>query len=255
MDNRWCILGGPRSGHTWCEHLVFGGIAELPNSIQLNEFLHPGVAAQKNDAYVLDIDRNILSLPNMLLDLDNFFTDRCKLIFKANTTQPLTMVIIPEPWTYNNIDYIDFIQLLNRSGNFKIARMHRNLFDRAVSWYYMSVTQIVHQFKEKKETAKFTIETGGQIEGFVSPVIKADTSKFMEFLVFCIRDEIYMRTIESQVKCIRLNYDTLIEDCKQNNIPFDADTAIKKTHSVQYQNLIENYDELLDMYNLLKNIL
>ena len=255
MDNRWCIIGGPRSGHTWCEHVVFGGIVNLPNSIQLNEFVHSGVAATSTEDFKLDSNNNIIKIRNETVDMRTFTKDRCQLIFRANQKQPTTMVVIPEPWVRNDIDFLDFVQNLSTIANFKIITMKRSMFDRAVSWYYMSITRIAHQYRNDNGSTKFTSETGESFETFDPPVITANVHKFFEFLTLCIRYEMYIRCIESKVECIQLNYDTLVDDCKKNNIPANPNTAIKKTYSQGYKNLIKNYDELLDMYHQVKNIL
>jgi hypothetical protein len=245
---RYCIISSPRSGSTWIEFVVFENLKyKNMKPGRLGEFLHPGVA--KREQFVLSENNQIIPGKKERVSDQELVNDRMSMILNGDRNQSLTMRLFPQSYSFEFIDYIEFVKKLE-SCNFKFISLYRDIFSRAISWAVMDQTSIVHLIKENGRHYHTTVQ-GLKEKTKIDPITICP-EKFTELLLRVHRDDIDRKIISSAVDAIELNYDTISHDIKQLGFVM-YDTHMFPVHELPYTKLITNYDQLLDLYQKFKN--
>lgn len=247
MNNRWCIIAGPRSGSRWLEDSIWAHYFEITRFAQrLGEVIHP-IAGNKCPP--------LLGKANMLYqnedclhygaaeNLHSFLKQQTDIIIKSNPIQPLTMRVFCQSWHYSAEEYVDFFEKMQQCGFYFIS-LDRNIFDRAVSWYMMESTGIQHRMSREKIDV-YTSWSGNKTNA-PTDSITVDVEKFLEFYKLCDIDNKLRLDMNYVLPVKHVNYETLIQDCADNNIPTSTNIAIKKTYDLPYKDKIANWEELME---------
>ena len=245
---RYCIIAGPRSGSTWIEFILLGHLTTTDkNATRLGEFLHPHVA--KFEQFVLSPNNNIIRGKQEWSTDSETVNGRLSMLLESDISQSLTMRLFPQEYSFDFINYNDIAEQLNLR-NFKFISLYRNIFSRAISWATMEHTSIVHKLNERG--IRYHSTYFGDIPKKTVDPITICPIKFTRILLMAVRDDITRRTISESVGAVEINYDNLEDDIKQMGISMRP-THIELTHDVPYDKLIINYDQLLEIYNKLKD--
>jgi hypothetical protein len=245
---RYCIIAGPRSGSTWVEFILLGHLRlKNINAVRLGEFFHPHVA--KFEQFILSPDKFIISGKKEWLTDFETISGRISMILESDVSQSLTIRLFPQEYAFDFINYSDVAKQL-KLRNFKFISLYRNIFSRAISWATMEHTSIVHKFNERGIQYHSTY-VGDIPKKSVDPITICPAN-FTRILLMTIRDDISRRIISESVGAVEIDYDNLEKDLKKIGVSIRP-THMELTHDVPYDKLITNYDQLLDIYNKLKN--
>lgn len=254
MSRRWCIIAGPRSGSTWLENMIFKKIKSLDSRTEmLTEVLEPSL----NLNYIIDDYKNlkINGCNKNPLIISELIDDRIKLIQNVRDDQPMTMRIFPKNEIYSESKFWFFLYLLKQK-NFNFVSLNRDLFDRSISLYMMYETKIIHRWGDTKYS---TINSNGESDLFlfekeaIKPkIIKINIDKFKDILESEYITEKNITNINLLLECKTVEYKNLIENSKNNDIPININVNIRTTYDIEYKDIIENYDEVLSMYEEFK---
>ena len=244
MNNRWCIISGPRSGSRWLEDSIWAYFYNDTKFAQrLHEVIHPIVG---NKYPPLLNESNILYLTNQYKDngqhndLSLFLKQQTDTILKGNINQPLTMRVFCQTWYYSTEEYLDFFLKMKNHG-FNFISLDRDISDRAISWYFMETTGITHNYKQ--------IDTIKEEEKII-----VDTTRFLELYDLCKIDHQTRISVTSLLPVKKITYENLLQDCADAQIPLATNVAIKKTFKTPYQDKIKNWDELVNAVVELESI-
>jgi hypothetical protein len=246
MNNRWCIIAGPRSGSRWLEDSIWTYFFNITSFAQrLGEVIHP-LAGNKyppflnknNNLYLTEEYKNNHQADNLKL----FLKQQTETILKGNIAQPLTMRVFCQTWHYTIEEYLDFFQQIEKHG-FNFISLERNVFDRAISWYIMEITGIQHKLV-KENSNVYTCWNGKEIN-ILSEKITVDVLRFLELYKLCEIDNKARLDINYILPVKKITYENLIQDCMDNNIPIATNIAIKKLYNESYQDKIHNWDDLV----------
>jgi hypothetical protein len=108
----------------------------------------------------------------------------------------------------------------------------------------METTGIQHRIG-RKNIDNYTSWNSNQIE-ISTDQIKVDVEKFLEFYKLCGIDNKLRLDMSYMLPVKHVNYETLIQDCADNNIPTSPNIAIKKTYDLSYKDKIANWEELVE---------
>jgi len=245
---RYCIIAGPRSGSTWLEFIVSGNLKYKNMKPQrLGEFFHPHVA--KTEQFVLSENNQIIPGKQEYLSDQETVNNRMSMIVAGDHEQSLTMRLFPQEYSFNFIDYLELAKNLE-ACNFKFISLHRDVFSRALSWAVMDQTSIVHLFKEGDIQYHTTFQ-GNRNKTNTEP-FNICPKNFTRILLMVVRDDISRRMISDIVKPVEISYDNIPNDIRKLGFRI-FNTHILPVHELPYNKLITNYDQLLDIYNKLKN--
>lgn len=235
MNNRWCIISGPRTGSTWLEHLIWTYFKkENDKSVHLGEILFPPISKQW--FYKLDENNYIIQKTGGYLG-NNLYNDVVDLLKSSNVSQPIVLRVFTQAELYSKEQYIDFFHDLEKLG-FKFISLNRNVFDRAVSLYFMEQSKIVHRWDDTN--GYFYTNLDGQIVKNISEQSAhiIDENKFHDAYNRCNDFINLQQEIVNHINHIKVNYETMIEDCLIEQIPHIQPT-IKKTYNESYSDKIE----------------
>lgn len=246
MNNRWCIIAGPRSGSRWLEDSIWAHFFNITKFAQrLGEVIHPLVGNKyppilnKNNTLHLNEDcKDTQQADNLKL----FLKQQTDTILKGNINQPLTMRVFCQTWHYTIEEYLDFFQQIQKHG-FNFISLERNVFDRAISWYIMETTGIQHRLV--KENSNVYTSWNTKQSNILSEKITVDVQKFLELYEVCEIDNKARLDLSYMLPVKNITYENLIQDCIDNNIPIAANVAINKLYDESYQDKIQNWDELV----------
>lgn len=233
MRDRWCIVCLPRSGSTWLEVMLYRQI----KSFRLSEYFVYGIYNNPLDKMDFKLNDNnfieIVDKTNTTLSQDEFYQHRLKILLQADRDQSVTMRMMI---AWDSYDYINYLKYLTNL-NFKIVILTRNIFDILISQFVSMTLMHPHTFDVKDyETTKLKL-------------LKIDTTEFVRLLNHMKRQEKIQETAALQFKLPTIRYETLIEDCITNNIPIDPEVNVFKTYNELYSDYVENYSELLKIYD------
>ena len=247
MNNRWCIIGGPRSGSRWLEDSIWAYFFNNNRFAQrLSEVIHPLVG---NLCQVIVGNSGCLSLKDNkdaveAPDFGKFLKQQTDLILQGDINQPLTMRVFCQTWHYTNEEYLDFFKKMQTHG-FNFISLERNLFDRALSWYIMDMTSVQHKLVNK-DTVVYTTLSGDRQPHLGLDNITVDVEKFLEFYTLCGIDDQTRKDIEYFLPVKSVTYENLIQDCNRQNIPIANNVAITKLYESGYKDKIKNYQDLVE---------
>lgn len=241
MHHRWCILGTPRSGSTRFEVSIFEALPTLPKGrrVRLAEYL--------SFEYALfhDTQEHIF----MHLPYDDPFRvnlrNRVEDLMINRPEYSFVLRIFFQDWMDIKIDYQSFLTTL-QNNNFKFIKLEgRSQFDRTISWAMARSTGVWHR---KNVSGQEEYITKGDVS-VITPRNKLtiDPVWFKTLLDDTKLYDFHLEKYASQLDHCVVNYDTMTEDCIKYGIPFRSGTLFTKTYDNNYSELIENYQELLDL--------
>jgi hypothetical protein len=247
MNNRWCIIAGPRSGSTWLEFILIEHLKSINfHPTRLGEFLQPVVA--KNEQFILANDNNIIYGKKQWESDKETINNRLSMLLNSNHNQSITMRLFPQNYYFEFVDYIDVAKKL-KICNFKFISLYRNIFSRALSWAAMDQSSIIHLFSVKNNQYHTTSE--GRKEKINIEPFNICPKNFTRIMLLAIQDDISRRMINDVVDAVEINYDNLIPEIQNLGITV-LSTQISPVHESPYTLLIKNYDQLLDIFYKLK---
>ena len=253
MSRRWCIIAGPRSGSTWFETMIFKKIKSIDSRTEmLGEFLEPVL----NLNFIIDEYRNLKNngFNKDLLSISRLIDDRIDLIQNTRENQPLIMRIFPKNNVYSDYKFQNFIDILKKK-KFNFVILNRDLLQRSISLYFMIETNIVHRFSDRiyTQTRAVSDDLLYEKETITPTLIKMNIDQINNILKDEYITENNIKKMNSLLGCAAVEYENLIEDCKNKNIPIDPNVTIQTTYDIRYKDVIENYDEVISFYEELKN--
>lgn len=250
MKNRWCIISGARSGSTWLEEMIYNAFPKADYSIKLGEILelsneHSISAGHKwgikiNQRGYLEINKDTTTVIN---DKDAYIDYIINCFHNGNGNQNIVLKIFPQEWKYTKEQYLKVINTLQECG-FQFIHLDRAVISRALSWYYMTATNIIHRYIEGDRI--FFSSTAGITYDKGPDRIEIDLEKWNDFYKLCFKEDQLITDILSSVNHVKLKYETLIEDCNRNKIAINTNTNVRKTYLLDYENKIVNWKEFLD---------
>jgi hypothetical protein len=246
MNNRWCIIAGPRSGSTWFENMIHAKLyTEDKNVGMLFECFHPLVASMMPIESVnnrLRISSTKKTEPITTEEKISFLDNTLNLILAADPAQPLTMRLFPQPWIFEDYQYYKIIETL-KTANFNFVVLNRKIFDRAISRYYLDTTGKAHRYKYDK---KDIIAQWGNVSDFEDiQQNTVDVNKFLELYRSCIREDDLVKQINQKFNFPVVEYETLISDCHRLDIPITEKVPMHRLYDTKYEDAIINFNELL----------
>jgi len=255
-SDRWCIISGPRSGTCWLEDMIFQHLNHSKkNTVRLREFFNYGFSCSPWFEYhVLDnISLDIIEIRQRCpVSRDRFLVDKMNCIKFGNQDQSFTMRL----FNHDEIEsrrFENIVDTLYNTININLIILKRSAFDRALSWYFMKITNVVHH-KIASNSIDFYSFTTGKItkEALrLQPVI-VDIDRWRDLYANCLRENQLLEKISHQYNLSIVNYENLIEDCNTHSVPIHLESEFQKTYSESYQNNVINFQELLKESKLIE---
>lgn len=236
MHKRWCIIAGPRTGSSCLENMIYRYWKRLdPTAVMLGEVINSVLGIKR--PVQIDSSRLLYRGEEELTKVQPYelITYAKNRILAANTDQPVVLRVFTQPEYFSESQYLYFFKQLESVG-FKFISLNRNAFDRALSLYFMQTTKIVHRWKEDHGETISTV----QGEFINAELLNEETLHTIHETWF---DTIYNRCndyislqekICSKLNHIKINYETMKEDCIIDQIPH-ADPVIEKTYKKSYR--------------------
>lgn len=249
MHKRWCIISGPRTGSTYLESMIHAYWKKLdPTAISLSEPLHPKVGLNypfeiNPEGFLIRASKPIKKI--RLFDLMQRVTD---LILSANPDQPIVLRVFTQEEYYSEGQYFAFFAKLKSVG-FKFISLDRDIFDQAMSLYFMETTGIVHRWADGQNDVLTNTE-GEVIKSEPDELLHdIDEDKFVELFNYCEKYKLLREKICNKLPHIKVNYATIIEDCKLGQIPH-SNVGIKRTYSKNYKDKVisESWKHIVSKY-------
>ena len=244
--NRYCVLALARTGSTW----LLEGLSESIESsavdntfVNLGEFFTPTIVHKNYIKYFVD-DENIIRkvktsepVSENTENLINFINNRLNILTTANKQQPMVVKYMYANHVNNKInDLENLISIKNH--NFTIVNINRNPFASAISYLVGQRTNV---------WIRSTNWDCQHIDAIAKTTITAPKLQFTVLYSTFLRLNQKKQKIADILNCKSVNYETLVEDCIANDIPFNGNNNCKKLYNVDYTTLIANYDELLKL--------
>jgi hypothetical protein len=248
MDNRWCIIGTPRSGSTRLENSILEHMPNYPDAkkIQIAEFLHANWMTYyeyKSDVPAI-VQANDWSTPERL----EFYHDMLDKM--ENSNDGFTLRIFPQAHILDH-NYAEILKKLEEC-KFNFVKLTRNLFDRVISLCVAQSSDIWHRMYSENQNIKFA---GGPATSTYSSTNKVfiTTKMFVSNYIEMKTVDFFLDEVTTNFKCINVAYETMDQDCVRYNVPYSSRTHYLKTYDEPYSNIIKNYQELTDLYIKLNN--
>jgi LPS sulfotransferase NodH len=240
MNNRWCIVGLPRTGSNYLEEMLFKSIMSQQSTlvVRLGEILHRTIwnyTDSADDGFRLVADHN----SNLRKNFKN------ELINKMKSDPSIGAVVRVFSQTHHNlgIDYKDFLNTLH-SLNFKFIHLIRNQFDSVISLSTAQHTNLWHRLIVNNAE----IIDGNHIYAKNPTKINIPISLIATNFVEIKLHDYYNKENLKDFEYTGIRYENMLEDCRTNNVPIQEQTEIKKLYDQSYSELIENYDEIERFY-------
>lgn len=254
--NRWCIIANPRSGSTFLEYSIWQVIKPINMSGQyqpLNEIIHPDV--DRFSSYILTNDGYIVVKPKDLPTDEiprsrrsMFVQKRLSMIRLVRPKLPMILRIFCQPQFLNKEDYLHFLNGLREEG-FRFICLRRNTFDRVISMYFMQETGLVARIKNSSgiDINEITVSPRGNSPfdpKASSGPIAIDQHVFSCMYETALAEDTMQEQICQTLECMTVHYESMIEDCKMQEIPMVPSDFIK-TYDRSYREMVSNYDLLV----------
>jgi hypothetical protein len=246
MNNRWCIIGGPRTGSTWMSSLLIHRSRLYKHNVDLAEFFE-----HTNLFNFVINEHNFIeeSVPVAPGDPYDLLCTRLDMIRQSNKGQPAVIKLFVKPYNFPELDYIQLIKEIQEL-NFQCLILKRNLLDRTISWTLANQTKIMHKWDRNTEIFLDT-QDKGRIKGNVMvEQMVADTTIFTDLYRMILQEIPIMNQIESEFNFPIINYEKLKVDLISNKI-FYGWSGSKKIYENPYNQFVINYTELVDIANKL----
>lgn len=243
---RWCIIGGPRTGSTWLESLISSPLRSQHNFIQIAEFFE--YSNQFN--FKLNLVNNLtLCQEPATTDKKDLFLTRLSMLQSSNIEQPIVMRLFVKPYNFPKLDYLKLVKEL-QNLNFNFMLIKRDILDRTLSWYIANETQIMHKSVVNGKTILST-QNKGRIEGDIAiNNITVDVDKFKQLYSLILQEIPILNNLIKEFNIPIIHYNTLKQDLKAHKIQFGVSNLLK-LHTLPYCNFITNYDNIVDIANVL----
>lgn len=234
MNNRWCIVAGPRSGSSWLENSIYEALRDQdPDAAKLMEIIHPHASVANTMEITQPTNTIIVHIGKQsgLKSHSDILDHAYALIGNANKNQALTCRVFNQEY-YTPEQYHSFLQCLLIHG-FRFIKLERNLLDRVISLYVAIVTDIWHRFNgEESKNDSVTV----------------NLNRFMYFYKTLAEQDKIRQNMMSNFPHVTINYEQIDHDVNLYNIPFKSNPKIvyQKTYDTPYHNKISNYNELLE---------
>lgn len=238
--NRYCILCTPRSGGTSLEDSIYEAfyykksmnIDTVPMKFQ--EYFHPEMVIW-NDRH-----GNRYKLNSKLNNPDrNEFINKISTLISTNTNS-ITMRIFPLP-LYDNINFnlYEYLMFLN-DNKFKFIHLYRNFNDRLISLSVSKVTNFWHRsrYSKNKVNPDSILSKNNKIILNLDDI--AENYNDLKMIDW------NLNKILKKINYILINYETMLEDCRLNDIEVVTDHDSLKMYEDPYSEIIENYQEIID---------
>jgi len=246
--SRYCVLSIPRTGSTWLTEGIYGSLLSNnlnKNVINLGEFFTSpsslgGLSMRTN--YFIDngmIKRRLQPTPNPEKLLEDFISERLSTLLDGDNTQPVILKYMYWSRLNEKINDLDNLTKI-KNHNFTIVNINRDPFESTIS------------FLVGKKT-NFWIKSTLWSNKNIKPVTKSSITLSLEevksnYEIFSSMAK-EKQSIADALNCTTVNYESLVEDCAANQIPFKEDNTCKKVYSIEYDEIITNYNELLEIKN------
>lgn len=248
MNHRWCIMASPRSGSNYLEELIFRNnlkkvTSNLDPSISLSEYLH-------HIWYSYHDSNNLVQNGKELFNSDFRIKFRNNINYIIeNKSNPIVMRIFPQLWHKNEINLDDFFSFLQNNG-FKFVYLRRNIKDRLIS---LTVAQYTDTWNRRIIKGKsFIINGENTVSLSQDNKIIIDLNTVAKNYYDTRMTDYYLNTFNKKFSGNTINYETINNDCKKIGI-IVRDTYIKKLYDVNYSDLIDNYQEVVDFIEFFKH--
>ena len=236
--NRYCILCTPRSGGTCLEDSIYNAfyynksMSDVP--IKLQEYFHP-----RHNTYDdrHGIHKKINSEFNSL-ERNKFYNKISTLI--STKKNSITMRIFPLS-LYDNINFnlYEYLMFLN-DHKFKFIHLNRNFNDRLISLSVSTQTNFWHRnsYSLKDVNSDSTLSKNNKIILDLNNVSKNyNDLKMIDW---------NLNKLLKKINYISISYETMLEDCRLNDIKVVTDHKNLKMYEDPYSEIIENYQEVID---------
>lgn len=195
MNNRWCILGSPRSGSTRLIKSIFDKMPVIDGSynINLHEFFHQTVqgyytTSGKNEVYKYDYTDDFRA--SFRKDIFNIMNNEQNIGF--------TLKVFFDPWHGPDIDYVEFLKNLEQY-NFKFIKLNRELFDKVLSMTMSEQTNIWHRYTDNPDEYSLIVNKKAKISISLSKFAK-------NYYFFTKMYDYYCDLYSSHVKSLNVSY-------------------------------------------------
>jgi LPS sulfotransferase NodH len=245
MSNRWCIISSPRSGSNYLEEMIFLKVSSTGSyTILLGEILHRIIFAYRDSnlmSYKKDSEYNSIER----IDFRNTIFSKLE---NDHNMGAVLRLFVQSHYLPDN----DYQALVNKLKllNFKFIHLTRELFDSAISLSMANLTSLWHRFSSTKlgEYVEGNKEYARNPKSINIPIYE-----FGKCYVDLSVTDYHNKNILKNLEYTTVRYETILADCKYNNIPIEERTDIKKLYTSNYSTLIENYSELENFYRHMKN--
>lgn len=248
MNNRICIIGGPRTGSTWLESILTRNLHRYENYCQGAEFF------QISKFFNFEIKENFIVESKQPIDLFDptqpntieFVNHRLSMLEQADHSQPFLFRLFFKPYELPTLDYINLLEKLKNIGFTFILLKRSNILDRALSWYFANNTKIFHRVEKQGKTFLNT-EDRGEIEGTAKlKKRKVDLSEFKELYCLLLAEELIRNLVEEKIKPPVIHYTDLTNN-RYKDVFNIANSPIKKLYNTPYKDVIKNYQDVLTL--------
>lgn len=240
MNNRWCIIASPRTGSNYLEEMIYLNLCQQDMHVmRLGEILHRTIwAYADSDSAVFRLE----ALYNSKLRTD-FRIDLFEKL-KNNPENGAVMRLFVQTHHLPDMDYKEFVDSLVKLG-FKFINLTRDIFDSSISLSMAQNAIVWH----RKVYENNRVEIDGD-KAYANNPSAMDISlsilgaNYMDITY----NKFFNNKILSNIDHAIVRYESILEDCKINNIPIEEKTNIKKLYDKNYSELVTNYSELKHFY-------
>lgn len=251
--NRYCVLSLPRTGSTW----LLEGIAESIQPINIdNNFINLGeffthFIYNKYIKYYVDASNVIRKVKQSdvvtenTAYITNLIENRLSILNLGNDKQSIVVKYMYANHVDNKINDLEILNKI-QNHNFTVVNINRNPFTSAISYLIGRRTNV---------WIRSTNWDCQHIDSIAKTNITASTMQFKVTYSAFLKLHQEKQQLANRLKCVTVNYESLVQDCLINNIPFNENNNCKKLYDVDYTTLITNYDELLNVKDEVDNTL
>lgn len=226
MNNKWVIISAPRSGSTHLERSINLALPGPACALELGELYHfyQGTIFNSFGVAESSIDHRLNSQNR--LEYINYIHN----LIKEQPWQSATVKIFFQSETLRFINYDQILKFYSNQ-NFKFIHLHRDFLSRFLSFCVARQTDYWHSIGKPKslvQNIELDMELAQSIYTELEYVVKVEQK--------------YVKKLD----CISINYDSMESDCLINNVPFKKSPYHDKTYDDSYENIIKNYEEVVD---------
>lgn len=251
---RYCVLSIPRTGSTWLTNGIGYTYHRFKNYINLHEFITPFTRVYSR--YELD-ENNIITeftevAPYEVSNPSNFVNSRLDILLKGDVNQPLVLKYMYMTRPLKETNDLDNLQRI-QDHKIIIVNLIRDTFDSTISSAVAGLTGIHHKWETDK--GEFWSTTKGTIPKINIPNIIVPALDFKATYFQMKQADNEKQKMAELLGCIMVNYNNLRFDCINNKIPFQNFTHSRKVYDVDYREIIQNYDQLLEIKEQVDNMI